>query len=146
MARLFAVIVIASLLTLLSAVLFAYLLYRDTRHQLNDLVHLETQHLLAAQEKSNQQLADANATSAERRQQAKFLLGAVSVRRGQALLKAGGETRNCQMVKQASEQFAIAQVNVPAGGRFAPQAAGQLMQALGQLMPAAAQTEKAICK
>ena len=91
-------------------------------------------------------LADANATSAERRQQAKFLLGAVSVRRGQALLKAGGETRNCQMVKQASEQFAIAQVNVPAGGRFAPQAAGPLMQALGQLMPAAAQTEKAICK
>jgi hypothetical protein len=50
------------------------------------------------------------------------------------------------MVKQASEQFAIAQVNVPAGGRFAPQAAGQLMQALAQLMPAAAQTEKAICK
>ncbi len=91
-------------------------------------------------------LADANATSAERRQQAKFLLGAVSVRRGQALLKAGGETRNCAMVKQASEQFAIAQVNVPAGGRFAPQAAGQLMQALGQLMPAAAQTEKAVCK
>ena len=91
-------------------------------------------------------LADANASSAERRQQAKFLLGAVSVRRGQALLKAGGETRNCQLVKQASEQFAIAQVNVPAGGRFAPQAAGQLMQALGQLMPAAAQTEKAVCK
>lgn len=91
-------------------------------------------------------LADANATSPERRQQAKFLLGAVSVRRGQALLRTGGETRNCQMVKQASEQFAIAQVNVPAGGRFAPQAAGQLMQALGLLMPAAAQTEKAVCK
>lgn len=90
--------------------------------------------------------ADANATSPERRQQAKFLLGAVAVRRGQSLLRTGGSTRNCQMVKQASEQFAIAQVNVPAGGRFAPQAAGQLMQALGQLMPAAAQTEKAVCK
>lgn len=90
--------------------------------------------------------ADANATSPERRQQAKFLIGAVSVKRGQALLKAGGETRNCELVKKASEQFAIAQVNVPAGGRFAPQAAGQLMQALSQLMPAAAQTEKAVCK
>ena len=90
--------------------------------------------------------ADANATSAERRQQAKFLIGAVSVKRGQALLKAGGETRNCALVKKASEQFAIAQLNVPAGGRFAPQAAGQLMQALAQLTPAAAQTEKAVCK
>ena len=90
--------------------------------------------------------ADANATSAERRQQAKFLIGAVSVKRGQALLKAGGETRNCELVKKASIQFAIAQVNVPAGGRFAPQAAGQLMQALAQLTPAAAQTEKAVCK
>ena len=91
-------------------------------------------------------LADTRATSPERRQQAKFLIGAVSVKHGQALLKTGAETRNCALVKQASEQFAIAQVNVPAGGRFAPQAAGQLMQALGQLMPAATQTEKAICK
>ena len=91
-------------------------------------------------------LADANATSPERKQQAKFLIGAVALRHGQALLKVGGETRNCAMVKQASEQFAIAQVNVPAGGRFAPQAAGQLMQALGQLLPAASQTEKALCK
>ncbi len=91
-------------------------------------------------------LADANSTSAERKQQAKFLLGAVAVRRGQALLRVGGETRNCQMVKSASEQFAQAQVNVPAGGRFAPQAAGQLMEALGKLIPAAGQTEKAVCK
>ena len=91
-------------------------------------------------------LADANATSPERRQQAKFLLGAVSLKRGQALLKAGAETRNCALVKQAGEQLAIAQVNIPAGGRFAPQVAGQLMTALGQLLPAATQTEKAVCK
>jgi tetratricopeptide (TPR) repeat protein len=91
-------------------------------------------------------LADNNATSPERKQQAKFLIGAIAVRRGQALLRAGGETRNCAMVKQAGEQLAIAQVNVPAGGRFAPQAAGQLMQAIGQLLPAQQQTEKAVCK
>ena len=91
-------------------------------------------------------LADARATSPERKQQAKFLIGAVAVRRGQALLKAGAETRNCQLVKQAGEQLAIAQVNVPAGGRFAPQAAGQLMQNIAILLPAAAQTEKAVCK
>ena len=91
-------------------------------------------------------LADANATSPERRQQAKFLIGATSLRRGQALLKAGAEAKNCQMIKQAKEQFAIAQVNVPAGGRFAPQIAGQLMQALGQLIPAGEQQEKAVCR
>jgi hypothetical protein len=90
--------------------------------------------------------ADANATSKERGQQAKFLIGAVSVKRGQALLKAGVDGKNCQLVKQSKEQFAIAQVNVPAGGRFAPDAAGKLMSALGQLIPAAEQAEKAICK
>ena len=91
-------------------------------------------------------LADANATSPERRQQAKFLLGAVSLRHGQALLKAGAEGRNCDLVKKAQAEFSVAQVNVPAGGRFAPQAAGQLMQALGQLIPAGEQTAKAVCK
>jgi tetratricopeptide (TPR) repeat protein len=91
-------------------------------------------------------MADANATSTERKQQAKFLLGVVNVRRGQALLRVGGETRNCVMVKAASEQFIQAQLNVPAGGRFSPQAAGQLMEALGKLIPAATQTEKAVCK
>ena len=91
-------------------------------------------------------MADNNATSPERRQQAKFLIGATSLRRGQALLKAGAEAKNCQMVKQAKEQFAIAQLNIPAGGRFAPQIAGQLMTALGQLIPAGEQTEKAVCR
>ena len=91
-------------------------------------------------------MADNNATGPERRQQAKFLIGATSLRRGQALLKAGAEAKNCQMVRQAKEQFAIAQVNVPAGGRFAPQIAGQLMTALGQLIPAGEQTEKAVCR
>ena len=91
-------------------------------------------------------MADANASSTERKQQAKFLLGVVNVRRGQALLRVGGETRNCVMVKAASEQFSQAQLNVPAGGRFSPQAAGQLMEALGKLIPAATQTEKAVCK
>jgi len=91
-------------------------------------------------------LADNNATSPEGKQQAKFLVGAVALRHGVALLKVGGESRNCAMVKLASAQFAIAQVNVPAGGRFAPQIAGQYMLALGQMLPQAAQAEKAICK
>jgi tetratricopeptide (TPR) repeat protein len=90
-------------------------------------------------------LADANATSPERRQQAKFLIGAVALRRGNALLTQGRDTKNCDMVRKSKEQLAIAQLNIPAGGRFAPQQAGQLMVALGQLIPAAEGTEKAVC-
>jgi PAS domain S-box-containing protein len=62
MRHLFALIIAASLLTLLFALSFAYLIYRETRHRLKDLVHLETQHLLDDQEKINQQLQQANAT------------------------------------------------------------------------------------
>ncbi len=90
--------------------------------------------------------ADANVTVTERRQQSKFLVGVVSTKRGQALLKAGVEGKNCALVRQAKEQFAVGQVNIPAGGRFAPQAAGQYMTFLGQLIPSAEQAEKAICK
>jgi tetratricopeptide (TPR) repeat protein len=90
--------------------------------------------------------ADQNAATPEGRLQAKFLLGAVSVRHGQALLRTGGETKNCAMVRQSQEKLAVAQINVPAGGRFAPAAAAQLMTAIGQLIPAAEQTQKAVCK
>ncbi len=91
-------------------------------------------------------LADATVTTPERRQQAKFLIGVVSTKRGQALLKAGVDGKNCALVRQAKEQFATAQVNIPAGGRFAPQAAGQYMTFLGQLIPSSEQAEKSICK
>jgi PAS domain S-box-containing protein len=62
MSRLFAVIVAASLLTLLFALLFAYLIYRETQHRLKHVVHLETRHLLDVQEGTNKQLQQVNAT------------------------------------------------------------------------------------
>jgi len=62
MRHLFALIIAASLLTLLFALSFAYLIYRETRHRLKNLVHIETRHLLDEQEKINQQLQQANAT------------------------------------------------------------------------------------
>ncbi|MCK9389947.1 MAG: response regulator [Syntrophales bacterium] len=62
MRRLFTIIVIASLLILLFALSFAYLIYRETQQQLKNLVHLETQHLLEIQEETNQQLHQANIT------------------------------------------------------------------------------------
>ena len=60
MRRLFALIIIATLLTLLFALLFAYLIYRETQHRLQDLLHVETQRLLGIQEEMNGQLQQAN--------------------------------------------------------------------------------------
>jgi len=59
---LFVVIVIASLFTLLLALSFAYLLYRETQHRLKKVDHLETQHSLAVQQQITQQLLQANTT------------------------------------------------------------------------------------
>jgi PAS domain S-box-containing protein len=62
MRHLFIIIVTASLFTLLFALSFAYLIYRETQHRLKNLVHLETQHLLEIQEETNKQLQQANVT------------------------------------------------------------------------------------
>ena len=62
MRQLLALIITASLLTLLFALSFAYLVYRETQHRLGNAVHLETQHLLEIQAQTNSQLRQANAT------------------------------------------------------------------------------------
>ncbi len=54
--HLFAILVAASVLALLSAPAFAYLLYQKSQQRIKDLVHLETRHLLDTQEETNQQL------------------------------------------------------------------------------------------
>jgi diguanylate cyclase (GGDEF)-like protein len=72
MHHLFIVILTTSLLILLFALSFAYLIYRETQQQLKNLVHLETQHLLEIQEDTNKQLQQANVNlqvSAEKIQQ-----------------------------------------------------------------------------
>ena len=72
MRHLFIVIVTISLLMLLFAILFSYLIYREIQHRLKNLVHLETQHLLEIQEDTNKQLQQANVNlqvSAEKIQQ-----------------------------------------------------------------------------
>ena len=62
MRQLFALIVIASLFTFLLALSFAWLVYRDSRHRLRDLVHDETSHLLENQTAANERLQQANTT------------------------------------------------------------------------------------
>ena len=60
--QLFSILTIASLVTLLVALAFVYLIYRASQQRLQELVHLETQHSLAIQEDTNRQLQQANAT------------------------------------------------------------------------------------
>jgi signal transduction histidine kinase/CheY-like chemotaxis protein len=67
---LFTILVIASLLTLVVALLFAWLIYRDTRHQLKNLVYLETLHLLKIQQDTSRELEQAK-TIAEKANLAK---------------------------------------------------------------------------
>ncbi|MCX7149924.1 MAG: PAS domain S-box protein [Rhodocyclales bacterium] len=62
MRHLFSLIVIISLFAMLLLLAFAWLIHRETQQRLRNLVHLETQHLLEVQEKTNTQLQQANTT------------------------------------------------------------------------------------
>ena len=62
MRYLFIVIASTSLVTVLFALSFVYLIYRETQHRFKDLVLHETQHLLSVQEQTNQQLQQINTT------------------------------------------------------------------------------------
>ena len=62
MGRLVNLIVSASLLALLLVLAFGYLVYLESRHRRKELLHIETQHSLKAQEDTNKQLQLANAT------------------------------------------------------------------------------------
>ena len=65
MRRMYTIIVVASLLTLLFAASFAYLLYLKTQQHFKNLIHQETKHLLVIQEETNKQLQQANTTLQE---------------------------------------------------------------------------------
>jgi PAS domain S-box-containing protein len=62
MSSLYTIIVVASLFTLLFALSFAYLIYRETQQRLKNVVHRETRRLLDLQEEMNKQLQQANTT------------------------------------------------------------------------------------
>ena len=60
--RLFGVIVTASVFTLLFALLFIYLIYRNAQNRAANLVQVETRRLLGIQEVLNRELQEANGT------------------------------------------------------------------------------------
>jgi hypothetical protein len=78
--------------------------------------------------------------------QAQFLLGAAGVVYGQLKLTAASEQKNCALAKEAKNLFVDAQINLPKGGTFAPDAMRQYMGFVMQLDPSADQMVKAFCK
>ena len=89
-------------------------------------------------------LADANAMSPDNKLQAQFLIGTTSVGLGQAMLTASVAAKDCAQLKQARDMIADAQLNIPKGARFAPQAAGQYLQIATQLSTVGEQQAKAL--
>jgi len=61
MRRLFIIIVFSSLMATVFALLFAYLIYRQTRQRIKQVTNLQTQHLLKVQKDANKALAQLNA-------------------------------------------------------------------------------------
>ncbi len=82
----------------------------------------------------------------ELKAQSQFLLGAAYVPYGQILLTSAQEAKDCTMSKKAKDMFVEAQILLPKGGSFAPDAMRQYMGFVMQLDPAADQMIKAFCK
>ncbi len=84
----------------------------------------------------------ANRTAAS--PEGQFLLGATALGYGQQQLQAAQNSKSCTNVNAARTAFNTAQANLPAGGKFNPQATTQLLSALGQLSPIPDQFAKAL--
>ncbi len=93
-------------------------------------------------QRAMQILEFANSTSAT--PEGQFLLGATALGYGQTQLQAAQSSRSCQAVNAARTAFNTAQLNLPAGGKFNPQATTQLLSALGQLSPIPDQFARAL--
>jgi tetratricopeptide (TPR) repeat protein len=77
---------------------------------------------------------------------AKFLLGVTAFQIGLSAAQDAGTAKSCELAREAQSNFAIAQINVPAGGRQNPESAGQIMGYLNQYQPVVESQVKQFCK
>ncbi len=89
--------------------------------------------------------ADSVTTGASKAQ-AQFLLGVTYVTFGQLKLSEAQTAKACAPAKEAKDMFIEAQIMLPKGGSFAPDAMRAAMSGVMQLDPAADQMIKAFCK
>ncbi len=94
---------------------------------------------------STLQFAD-SVTTGEDKVKAQFLLGAVYTGYGQLKLTQASEQKSCELSKEGKAFLVEAQIMLPRGGSFAPDAMRQLMGFVMQLDPGADQLIKAYCK
>jgi tetratricopeptide (TPR) repeat protein len=89
--------------------------------------------------------ADSITTGASKAQ-SQFLLGVTYVTFGQLKLAEAQANKACAPAKEAKDMFVEAQIMLPKGGSFAPDAMRAAMTGVMQLDPAADQMIKAFCK
>ncbi len=107
MRRMFALIVATSLLSLLFALGFSWLLYRETQQRFKNLVLLKTQHLLENQEAMNKQLMHANLTLRESEESLSVTLSSI----GDAVIATDAQARVTRLNPVAEELTGWTQVD-----------------------------------
>jgi tetratricopeptide (TPR) repeat protein len=80
------------------------------------------------------------------RPQAKFLLGYAAFQLATPLIVENQTKKSCEQAKRAAGYLLEAQINLPAGGSFAPEPTKQLLGAVAQYLPASDSHVKAFCK
>jgi predicted Zn-dependent protease len=86
--------------------------------------------------------ADSIAAAPETKAQAQFLSGVSALNLAQIQLNDARTKKSCSTLKEAQTNLTNAQVQIPAGGKFAPDAAAAAMGGLQQLMPYSEQLAK----
>lgn len=82
----------------------------------------------------------------EQKLQSQFILGAVYAVFGGVKLNAANEAKNCEMAKESKNMLVEAQIMLPKGGAFAPDAMRALMGNVMRLDPVADQVIGAYCR
>lgn len=78
--------------------------------------------------------------------QAKFLRGVSAFQIAASIAQDNQKEKNCDMARVAQDMMVIAQINVPAGGSFAPEPAKQLLGQIAQFAPAIEGQFKKFCR
>lgn len=84
--------------------------------------------------------------SGETRARVKFILGATAVTLAQVSATEAASAKSCDLANVADEALLTAQIHLPGGGAFNPQAAGQLLSSIPEFQQYINQIKQAYCK
>lgn len=90
--------------------------------------------------------ADSTIVDAGAKGNAKFLIGVSSYYIASSIAQGLQASRSCEEAQKAQAAAVNATIYTQAGGRTAPEAAGQILGAMGQLSPYIEQSVKTLCK